>query len=327
MSMKSNDHSAKSRIKVTAVVLSLLTFFWLSAWALEIPTLPSSATETLRERAKFLASDELTGRGVGTPGIKLARDYIAREFARDGLLPGGDNGTYFQSFEAATGVTVKQPSSLTLGRDESLTLNENWTPLGLSASGKVEGEVIFAGYGVSAKDYGYDDYAGIDAKGKVVIVLRYEPPPKDDKSPFQKWPRYSTYATLRAKANNARDHGAVGMILVDLQRARRGGPELISTRNSFSRLDNGVVSAQIRGEIIEKWLQVHGVVVTELKEKIDREEKRASIPLTNLKMSLAVTLELTHQRAENVVGILPGSDPKLRNQNIVIGAHYDHLGL
>jgi hypothetical protein len=324
--MKSNDHSAKSRIKVTAVVLSLLTFFWLSAWALEIPTLPSSATETLRERAKFLASDELTGRGVGTPGIKLARDYIAREFARDGLLPGGDNGTYFQNFEAATGVTVKQPSSLTLGRDESLTLNENWTPLGLSASGKVEGDVIFAGYGVSAKDYGYDDYAGIDAKGKVVIVLRYEPPPKDDKSPFQKWPRYSTYATLRAKANNARDHGAVGMVLVDLQPPRSGRRELISTRSSFSRMDNGIVSAQVKRETIDKWLRAHGVALAELKEKIDREEKPASVPLPNLKLSLAVTLELSHERAENVVGILPGADPKLRDQNIVIGAHYDHLG-
>jgi hypothetical protein len=324
--MKMLNDQMWRRSRITGFVCALFTLFWLSAWAFEIPSPLSSATDALRERVRYLASDELTGRGVDTPGIKLARDYIAREFARDGLLPGGDNGTYFQSFDAATGVVVKQPTTLTLGNDSTVALNEDWTPLGLSASGRVESEVVFAGYGITVKDYGYDDYAGIDAKGKIVIVLRYEPLPKNDDSPFKQPPRYSTHATLRAKANNARDHGAVGLILVDLQPERGGARELISTRSSFSRIDNAVVAAQVKRAVIEKWLQARGVSLAEVKQKIDRDEKPASMALPGPKISMAVTLELTHQRAENVVGLLSGSDPKLKSESIVIGAHYDHLG-
>src|SRR6266849_182299 len=223
------------RTKITAVALSLLTLFWLSAWALEIPAPLTPATDPLREHVRYLASDELMGRGVDTSGIKLARDYIAGQFARYGLEPGGDNGTYFQGFEVVTGVSVKQPTKLILDGGPTARLDEDWTPLGLSASAQVEAETVFAGYGITVKDYGYDDYAEVNAKGKIVVMLRYEPPPKDDKSPFRKAPRYSTHATLRAKANNARDHGAVGMILVDLEPLRQGTRELISTSGSFAR--------------------------------------------------------------------------------------------
>jgi len=324
--MKTVDGPQIRRLRRAGVALGLFTLTCFSALAFETPVAPRPASDELRERVRYLASDELTGRGVDTPGIKLARDYIANEFARYGLRPGGDNGTYFQSFDAATGVAVKQPSTLALGGDPNLLLDQDWTPLGLSASGKAEGNVVFAGYGITAKDYSYDDYAGIDAKGKIVIVLRYEPPPKDEKSPFQKAPRYSIHATLRAKANNAKDHGALALILVDLEPRSERGRNLISTRSSFSRLENGVIAAQVKAAVMEKWLQSQGISLTELKEKIDREEKPASIALAAMKVSLSVTLELTHQRAENVIGILPGSDPKLKNEAIVLGAHYDHLG-
>jgi Peptidase family M28/PDZ domain len=314
------------RNRITALALSLVTVFWFSAWAFEIPAPITPATDPLLEHVRYLASDELMGRGVDTAGIKLARDYIARKFAQYGLLPGGDNGTYFQTFEAMTGVIVKQPTALMLDGVSTLALEEDWTPLGLSASGHSEASVVFVGYGITAKDYGYDDYAEVDAKGKIVIALRYEPPPKDDKSPFRKAPRYSTYATLRAKANNARDHGAVGLVLVD-QPLRQGARELISTRSSFARIDNGILAAQVKRQIIEKWLGAQRVSLSELKEKIDRYEKPASMTLPGLKVSLTVTLEPVRQQTENVVGILSGSDPNLKDENIIIGAHYDHLGL
>ena len=314
------------RNRVAALALGLVTVLWFSAWALEIPAPLTPATDSLLEHVRYLASDELMGRGVDTAGIKLARDYIARKFAQYGVLPGGDNGTYFQTFEVMTGVTVKQPTTLML--DGVSTLPEgDWTPLGLSASGHSEADVVFVGYGITVKDYGYDDYAAVDVKGKIVIALRYEPPPKDDKSPFRKAPRYSTYATLRAKANNARDHGALGIILVDLEPPRSGARELISTRSSFARIDNGILAAQVKRQVVEKWLAAQPVSLSELKEKIDRNEKPASMALPGLKVSLTITLEPVRQKAENVVGILPGSDPNLKNENILIGAHYDHLGL
>ncbi len=268
------------RARLARLAVCLLVLGGPSAWAFETPSLLPSAGDALAKHVRFLASDELTGRGVDTPGIKLARDYIAREFASYGLRPGGDNGTYFQSFEVATGVTVKQPTVLALGGDTLLTLNEQWTPLGLSASGGVAADLVFAGYGITAKDYGYDDYAGIDVKGKIVLVLRYEPPPKDDKSPFRKHPDYSTYAALRAKANNARDHGAAGMILVDLHQSGDGRQELISTRSSLWRGGEGLVAAQVKRGVVEAWLETRGTSLKASKEKIDREEKPASMALT-----------------------------------------------
>ncbi len=324
--MRSSTLAISGRIKLAACVASLTVLFAFASWSLEIPSLPESRLETLTAHVRYLASDELTGRGVDTPGIKLARDFIAREFTRYGLLPGGENDTYMQTFEAATGVTVKEPTSLGLDDESPLALNTHWIPLGLSRSGAVEGEVVFAGYGITVKDYGYDDYAGLDVKGKIVLLLRYEPPPRNDRSPFRKAPRYSTHATLRTKAINARDHGAVGLILVDLNAPETAARELISTRNSLWRGGNSLMAAQIRRSVVEPWLEAQGISLKSLKEKIDREEKPASQNLPGFRVKLQVNLEETRQRTENVVGILPGSNPELRKEAIVIGAHYDHLG-
>jgi Peptidase family M28/PDZ domain/PA domain len=314
----------RTRASVATLALAVLVAF--SAWTFEIPSTADPRVDRLRDHVRYLASEELTGRGVETPGIKLARDYIAREFAQYGLRPGGDNGGYLQGLDVATGVTVKQPALMAFGKQPALRLNEEWVPLGLSGSGKVESDLIFAGYGITAKDYGYDDYAGIDAKGKVVLVLRYEPPPKDDKSPFQKAPRYSNHATLRAKANNARDHGAVGIILVDLNHSGDEQKELISTLSSLWRGGNSLIAAQVKRGVVEKSLAAQGISLKALKEKIDREGKPASRALPAVQVALQVSLEEVRQRAENVIGVLPGSDPTLKDENIVIGAHYDHVG-
>jgi hypothetical protein len=309
-----------------ALTLGLTIVAALSAWADELAKRELGASEELSRHVKFLSSAELTGRGVDTPGIKLARDYIAAEFAKSGLRPGGDNGSFLQAFDVAVGVTVVEPSSLTFGNDAPLQLNEQWIPLGLSTSGKVTGDVVFAGYGITAKDYDYDDYRGIDAKGKIVLVLRFEPPPKDDKSPFRKLPAASTYAALRTKANNARDHGAVGMILVDMNHQDDAKTELLSTQSSLWRGGNSLVAGQVKRRVMERWLKSLGVSLGSLKDKIDATGKPASMPIPRETTTLQVNLRENRQRTENVVAVLPGSDPSLKEEKIVIGAHYDHLG-
>jgi len=321
-------HPHRSRVRAVkatgAVILTVLLGLTTRPW--ELSGQEPSAADELSSHAKYLASPALTGRGVATPGIKLARDYIAAEFAKYGLVTGGDNNGYLQSFEVAVGVQVKAPSGLALGREPPLRLHEDWLPLGLSSSGQVEAEAVFAGYGITAKDYGYDDYAGIDAKGKIVVVLRYEPPPKNSQSPFRKSPDFSTYATLRTKANNARDHGAVGMILVDMDNRADAKTELMSLRSSLWRAGNSLLAAQIKRQVADAWFATQGFSLTDLKDKIDREEKPASVSLPGGKLSLQVSLEEEREGAENVVAILPGRDPQVRDQFVVIGAHYDHLG-
>jgi len=314
-------------MKKIHLTLSLALLFLFQAWATEIPRSTPSTSDELLRHVRYLASDELMGRGVDTPGIGLAGDYIAQEFKKYGLLPGGESGTYLQKLEVVTGARAKESSSVTVGAGSPLALNEEWIPLGLSRSGIAEGEVIFVGYGITAKDYGYDDYAGIDVQGKIVLVLRYEPPPKDEKSPFRKHPNTSTHATVRAKAANASNHGAIGMILVDLSPLREGEKELIPIRRSLGRSGASLIAAQIQRQTVENLLHESGVSLAELKGRIDREEKPASTALPGLRASLHVALEnITHQ-TDNIVGILPGSDPDLKAENIVIGAHYDHIGL
>ena len=322
-------HRTRQTAGAVFSALIVTVFLVLIGWTNEIPTsVPSVSTaEELARHVRTLASDEMMGRGVDTPGIVMARDYIAQEFKSYGLVPGGDNGTYFQRLEVVTGVEAREPSAARLGKDPALALGEDWNPIGFSASGTAEAEVVFAGYGITTKDYGYDDYAGINVTGKIALVLRYEPPPKDDKSPFRAQPQASRYAPLQAKVSNARDHGAIGMILVDLS-PKEGQKELITVRRLYSgRSQNNIVAAQIRREIVEQRLQAEGVSLGELKTKIDREENPSSIAIPSLRAALTVTLEKTTRPTDNVVAVLPGADAKLKPENIVIGAHYDHLGL
>ena len=206
-----------------------------------------------------------------------------------------------------------------------LALNDDWTPLGFSSSDNVAAELVFAGYGVSAKDYGYDDYAGLDVKNKVVLVLRYEPPPKSDKSPFRKAPDYSNHSTLRTKANNARDHGATGLILVDLNGRGDDKAELISTLGSLSRGGNSLVAAQVKRRVIEPWLERRGVSLAALKEKIDRDEKPASLAIPNGSVQLQVTLQENRAHTDNVIAVLPGADSSLRDQIIIIEIGRAHV--
>jgi hypothetical protein len=208
-----------------------------------------------------------------------------------------------------------------------LSLNDDWTPLGLSVSGKVQAELAFVGYGITAKEYGYDDYEGIDVKGKAVIVLRYEPPPKSDKSPFRRAPQFSFHATLRAKANNARAHGAAAMILVDLNHNDPAERELIRPdRGGGPMGGRNLLAAQVTARTATKWLEYHGISLTALKERIDKTERPASMTLPGSNIALTIKLEENRTRAENVIGLIPGSDINVKEQHVVVGAHYDHIG-
>ena len=186
-------------------------------------------------------------------------------------------------------------------------------PFGLSQSGRAEGELVFAGYGVTAKEYGYDDYADIDVKGKIVLVLRYEPAPKNAGSPFRRAPQFSRHATLRNKANNAREHGARAMLLVDVNSPAGAEEELIPLARSLARSRGSLIAAQIKRRAIEPWLEQRGISLSALKEQIDAAERPASLALRGAKVSLAVTLDEIRSKTENVIGYLPGSE-RARNQ-------------
>jgi hypothetical protein len=181
----------------------------------------AQSEQRLFDSARYLASDELEGRGVGTKGLDLAADYIAREFAAMGLATDRIEGGPFQKFTMTTGAELGEPNQIALvgpaddkhpeGTRLELKLGQDFNPLALGGSGKLDVPLVFVGYGITAKDENYDDYAQIDVKGKAVIVLRHEPQQDNPKSAFN-GTLHSPHAPYVRKVANAHEHGAAAVI-------------------------------------------------------------------------------------------------------------------
>jgi len=168
--------------------------------------LPAEATACFAEVDAALADDKMDGRGTGTAGNDAAAAAIAEWL--DGAGIAAPKSGRMQPFEARKGVSLGTNNKL-----GSAVLGTDFTPLGFSKSAPFAGDVVFAGYGIRAKDLGYDDYAGLDVKGKVVLAMRYEPGESDEKSPFD-GKKASRYSDLRTKAIVAREAGAAALVLV-----------------------------------------------------------------------------------------------------------------
>lgn len=273
---------------------------------------------------KTLADPALEGRASGTPGAERAARLIAAEFRRLGLHPGGDRGDYFQAFEAVTGIRVAGPNTLQVaagGVTRAFTAGSDFLPSAFSESGEAEGELVFAGYGITAPDLGYDDYAGLDVRGKVVLAMTHEPRERDPAGPFRK-PEAFHYTQLRHKAINAREHGAVGIIVVPDPRHPAEPPR--PPRGTTAPW--GIVAVNASQAVAELLLAQTGRSLADLQAEIDRALAPRSRAVPGTRVRLTVGLLRERGQASNVVGILPGTDPGLRHEAVVVGAHYDHLG-
>ncbi len=215
--------------------LSTIAVFWvISAWqvaaASSVFGSHEFSAETFQEHVRFLANDGLKGRGNGTPEQQKAAAYIARWFKKAGLDPAGDSHTYFQRFTMTTGAKLGTRNALSFSDSsgvKTLKVERDFIPFSFSANGKFDASLVFAGYGITAPDLQYDDYQGIDAKDKIVIVLRHEPQEDDDHSVFA-GRQLTTHSAIVNKAINAKNHGAAGMILVnDMGAHAEKGDELI----------------------------------------------------------------------------------------------------
>ena len=265
----------------------------------------------------------MEGRRAGTVGADRAARHIAQAFKDVGLRPGGDGGGYLQAFQVSTGIRLGAVNALTLLTPGSrqLALGTEFMPLAVSADGDVEGQVVFVGYGITAPDLSYDDYTGVDARGKIVLAMTGEPRAKDPASPFRR-PEAYHYAERGHKIINAREHGARAILLV---------PHPTVTRDALPALSGisqpwALVAAQITRGVADALLAGTGQRLAPVAEGIDRTLAPRSFPLADTRVKLTVGLVRERGQTANVVGLLPGSDPRLRDEAIVIGAHYDHLG-
>jgi hypothetical protein len=281
---------------------------------------------------RFLADDKQEGRGVGTKGLDASADYIAARFQEAGLKPAGDNDTFFQTFELTVGgkLTAAKDQKLKVA-GQTLKLDDAWRPFSFTESGKVQGPLVFAGYGISAPDLGYDDYEGLDVKGKVVLVLRHEPGRLDPNSKFN-GADPSRHSDLRYKASLARRKGAAAILVINdpASYANPTEKEPDALYSFHGAAQAGLPAAHLTWKGAQALIRDHlALDLVDLQKRIDATYKPVSVASTK-QVELSISVERTQAKVRNVVAVaMPdaaqGPDGGADGV-IVVGAHYDHLG-
>jgi len=300
--------------------LGSITVLLLSALALA--QLQLSTEDNLMGHLRYLASDELKGRGNGTPELDQAAYYIAELFREYGLLPAGNEQTYFQEFEVSMGRSLGPENQVTLetGTEQiHLQVQRDYVPLTSGPDTVVQGPLVFAGFGISAPELEYDDYRDLDVGGKIVLVFEHEPQEQVEESRFG-GRELTPYATVLHKVMNARNRGAVGVILLPDNFNHPPGQEPPSRQ---PRVENiGIHSIRLTQEWSERLLEKGGSNSAGIAEEINSHLTPVSFDLS---ITATVSLDVikVQRTVKNVLGFLPGKTDKI----LIIGAHYDHLGL
>jgi hypothetical protein len=271
---------------------------------------------------KFLASPELKGRATGSHELEVAADYISKQFASFGVKP-VPGSTYQEAFTTTVGARMGAVNRFE-ANSVTLPAGTGFIPFSFSSSGTVSAPVVFAGYGITANEYRYDDYAGIDVKDKIVLLIRHEPQEDDDKSVFQ-GKELTQHSTFAIKAVNAKMHGARAVILVNDAYPHHTAAEdrLDAFGQATGPTDSGVLFVQVKESTAEAWFKNEGRDLHEILDGIDKDLKPRSFPLTKLTVSMSLDIQHDMKTVHNVAAYLPGKS----KEYVIIGAHYDHLGL
>ena len=312
---------AKLRRLPRAKVFLAFILIALSSAAASAPIAQADPRRVLND-IKALSAPEMEGRGAGTKGLGRAADLIVRRYKEFQIPPAGTHG-YLQPFTLITGAKLKSDNRLVVtngDKKKELKTNQDFVPFSFSSSGQVEGSVVFAGYGVTADEYQYDDYANLDVQDKIVIVLRYEPTAFAAKSGEQGLTHHSQMIT---KAINARNHGARAVVMIN-GKLGDGEEDLLTRFGSVSGPENiGIVFVQVKNDIAEAWLQASGKSLKVLQDQINAATKPASFaPPESLHVTMKVDIETTRATVNNILAYLPGQT----DEYVIVGAHYDHLG-
>src|SRR3984885_5945668 len=316
-----------------------------SASVPDIPGLPRAARaaaasidpEKIRAHVRFLSLDLLEGRGPGTRGAELAADYIATEFALSGLKPGGENGTYFQQVPLYAVHTEEDKTKFAFapagGAPVDLTYGTQIVAKDETGqtSAEIDAPIVFVGYGIHAPEYNWDDYAGVDLKGKVALVIVNEPPSNDEK--FFKGKALTYYGRWTYKYEEAARRGAIGVLIIHRRDLASYGWEVVRNSQAIEKSYlQGDPDATLRAAA---WIQ-HDVAqhlftlagLGDLDQAIDRAGKRGAFHASELSVRFRGRIESHVRRYEsaNVVARVPGADSAVRNA-VLYTAHYDHLGI
>ena len=300
-------------------ILSVLAVSVLLAAA---STTPQADPNRYLDDVRALASPEMEGRGAGTKGLDRAEHLIEKRYKALHLEPGGVHG-YAQPFSVITGARLKSDNRCavqTPDKKHELKIEQDFVPFSFSSSGQVAAPLVFVGYGATADEFHYDDYAGLDVKDKIVVVLRYEPSGFAGKNAHLGLTQHSQLIT---KAINARNHGAKAIIILN-GKLGEGEEDLLTRFGSVSGPENvGIVMVQVKNAVADAWFQSSGKTLKDLQDQINASTKPASFDFPDaLHVSMNIDIETTRATVNNVLAWLPGQT----DEYVIIGAHYDHLG-
>lgn len=279
------------------------------------------AAEYLKN-VSYLASDELEGRGTGQPGIDKAAEYIAAEFERLGLKGAGTDGTFFHNFTLQIKSEIGPETRLAIGKNDRrtrrrVTVGEDFVPFPFSGRGEFEGEVVFAGYGIVDDVIEYDDYDGVDVADKVVLVLR-------------RTPKFDDFgmgnATFQTKASRASGRDAAAILVVNPE-GDADGDRLYNFESAGRGPSYGIPMLHITRETADAMLKSAGQPpIAELQKEIESRKRPCSRVLKGVTVRGNVEIRRVDTPVRNVIGMIPGEGPNA-DEMIVVGAHYDHLGI
>jgi Peptidase family M28/PDZ domain/PA domain len=289
---------------------------------------PTTALSTYREADEikttltYIASDDLEGRGLLTAGVQKAADYIAQHFQTAGLQPLPNLSGYFQPFPITLDRKLADTTTLSLG-DKPLNPGTDFSPVTNSSESTFTGEPVFVGYSITDPDSHYDDFAGIDVKGKVAIAFRYEPPAAGSTTAPTGPPQFSEHATFQSKADTAAARGAVALLIVN----RFQDPDTFTSLRDHGQTESTKIPViQVSRAAIAKLLEsAENGDLPKLQKDIDSTHTPKSFAILGSTISGNVAFKTDRRTYRNVVGYLPGHGPH-KDEFIVIGAHYDHLG-
>lgn len=287
----------------------------------------------LREHIRYLASDELQGRSPGNVGNQKTVNFIAAQFRQAGLEK--LDTSYFQQFKVLSSLQLGKNNSATVrlaqppqkngklsnAKKIVWTVSKDFIPLAFTEDSATSAQVVFLGYGISAKELQYDEYEGLDVKGKIVLVLRGAPEANNPHSKF------SPFIPLRAKALLARERGAAAVIFINsLSESVSGDSADALPRLKVDRTGNsGILAVQATRKAIQA-LFPEGKHLDSLEKIIQTTQKPGSFALPGVTMTLSAQLNRIERLTANVIGRLPGTNPAKHGRYIIIGAHCDHLG-
>ncbi len=267
-----------------------------------------TSIERMKKDIFFLAGDECEGRGVETKGINKAADHIAATFKELGLKPAMANDSYFQPFTIKGRSKLGAPNKFTvngpLGQEILVQSPKQYNVSGSTGKGKASGDLAFAGYGITTPTY--DDYKGLDVKGKIVIVFRQTPRAKNKLVPF---PDSDRHAPLINKIENAQEHKAVGILFVNDRAMAAEDDPLPNFDYSAGQGGGSIPAFHVRRALIDQLLASSLKNLNDLETDIDRELKPRSFELKGTSATMEATIERPEIIAKNVIGILEGKGP------------------